>query len=155
MPASHAKNFLHELIKCTHLMQNSGNCKIQVINKDRPLIFCRESEEFEWVETKGDNGIRYIICRNPSVEVEQRAQREKNIALLEESLEELQTKVNAMKRPSIKNITKQVEEILKHKHGRRFIDYKIDEKTRKLSFWRKEGTLLFMLSQSWWMINGY
>jgi len=25
MPASHAKYFLHELIKCTHLVQNSGN----------------------------------------------------------------------------------------------------------------------------------
>jgi len=113
-----------------------------ILFRNRPLIFCRESEEFEWVETKGDNGIRYIICRNPSVEVEQRAQREKNIALLEESLEELQTKVNAMKRPSIKNIIKQVEETLKHKHGRRLIDYKVDEKTRKLSFWRREEALL-------------
>jgi len=113
-----------------------------LFNKGRPLIFCRESEEFEWMETKGEDGIRYIICHNPSVEVEQKAQREKNLALLEKSLEELQTKVNAMKRPSIKNIIKQVEEILKHKHGRRFIDYKVDEKTRKLDFWRKEEALL-------------
>jgi transposase len=113
-----------------------------ILLRNRPLIFCRESEEFEWVETKGNNGIRYIICRNPSVEVEQRAQREKNIASWEESLKGLKTKVNAMKRPSIKNIIKQVEEILKHKHGRRLIDYKVDEKTRKLSFWRKEEALL-------------
>jgi len=39
-----------------------------LFNKDRPLIFCRESEEFEWREVKGDDGIRYIICHNPSVE---------------------------------------------------------------------------------------
>ncbi|KPJ61906.1 MAG: hypothetical protein AMJ42_00625 [Deltaproteobacteria bacterium DG_8] len=114
----------------------------EILFKNRPLIFCRESEEFEWVETKGDNGIRYIICRNPSIEIEQRAQREKNIASWEESLKGLKTKVNAMKRPSIKNIIKQVEEILKHKHGRRLIDYKVDERTRKLSFWRKEEALL-------------
>jgi transposase len=111
-------------------------------NKDHSLIFCRESEEFEWLETKGDDGIRYLICRNPSVEVEQREQREKNLALLEESLKELQVKVNVMKHPSIKNVVKRVEEILQHKHGRRCIDYKIDEKTRKLSFWRKEEALL-------------
>jgi transposase len=111
-------------------------------NKDRPLMFCRESEELEWLETKGDEGIRYIICHNPSVEVEQKEQREKNLALLEEALKELQAKVNAMKRPSIKNVVKQVEEILTHKHGRRFIDYQVDEKTRKLSFWRKEESLL-------------
>jgi transposase len=116
--------------------------KKMLFNKGRPLIFCRESEEFEWLEEKGDDGIRYIICRNPSVEVEQREQRERNIALLEESLKELKTKVNAMKRPSIKNIIKQVEEVLKHKHGRRLIDYKVDEKSRKLSFWRKEEALL-------------
>jgi transposase len=114
----------------------------KILFNDRPLIFCREWEEFEWMETKGDHGIRYIICRNPSIEVEQRAQREKNIALLEESLKQLKTKVNAMKRPSIKKIIKQVEETLKHKHGRRLIDYKVDEKTRKLSFWRKEEALL-------------
>jgi transposase len=113
-----------------------------LFNKNRPLIFCRESEEFEWMEKKGDDGIRYIICHNPSVKIEQEAQREKNLVLLEESLKELQTKVNVMKRPLIKNIVKQVEEILKHKHGRRLIDYKVDEKTRKLSFWRKEEALL-------------
>jgi len=116
--------------------------KKMLFNEGRPLIFCRESEEFEWLEAKGDEGIRYIICRNPSVEVEQREQRERNIALLEESLKELTTKVNAMKHPLIKNIIKQVEEILKHKHGRRFIDYEVDEKTRKLDFWRKEEALL-------------
>ena len=113
-----------------------------LFNKGRPLLFCRESEEFEWMETKGEDGIRYIICHNPSVEVEQKAQRERNLALLEKSLEELQTKVNAMKHPLIKTIVKQVEAILKHKHGRRLIDYKVDEKTRKLSFWRKEEALL-------------
>ena len=113
-----------------------------LFSKERPLIFCRESEEFEWLETKGGDGIRYIICCNPSAEVEQREQREKNLTLLEKSLKELQAKVNVMKRPLIKNIVKQVEEILKHKHGRRLIDYKVDEKTRKLSFWRKEEALL-------------
>jgi transposase len=113
-----------------------------LFNKDRPLIFCRESEVLEWVEAKGDDGIRYIICHNPSVEIEQKAQREKNLVVLEESLKELQTKVNVMKHPLIKNIVKQVEEILKHKHGRRLIDCKVDEKTKKLSFWRKEEALL-------------
>jgi transposase len=114
----------------------------KILLGDRPLIFCRESEEFEWMEKKGDDGIRYIICRNPLVEIEQREQRGKNISSLEGSLKELQTKVNAMKRPSTKNIVKQVEEILKHKHGRRLIDYRVDEKTRKLSFWRKEKAIL-------------
>jgi hypothetical protein len=61
---------------------------------------------------------------------------------LEESLKELKTKVDARKRPSIKKIVKQVEEILNHKHGRRFIGYKVEEKTRKLSLWRKEEYFL-------------
>ena len=113
-----------------------------LFNEGHPLIFCRESEELEWMEKKGDDGIRYIICRNPLVEIEQREQREKNLASLEEALKELQRKVNAMKRPSIKNVIKQVEEVLKHKHGGRLIDYKVDERSRKLSFWRKEEALL-------------
>jgi transposase len=124
-------------------LKRRRNREVQdILFKNRPLIFCRESEAFEWMETKGDDSIRYIICRNPSIEVEQREQREKHLASLEESLEELTTKINAMKHPSIKNIIKQVEEILKHKHGKRCIDYSVDEKSRELRFWRKEEALL-------------
>jgi hypothetical protein len=32
-----------------------------------PLILCRESEDLEWREIIGEDGIRYIVCRNPLV----------------------------------------------------------------------------------------
>jgi transposase len=103
-----------------------------------PLILCRESEDLEWCEVIGEDGIRYIICRNPVVDRDRKVRREEELMELESQLRVLREKVNAKKRRAIKTVVKQVEEILSHKHGRRLLDYKVDEKTRKLDFYRKQ-----------------
>ena len=36
MPASHAKNFVHELIKSIHFVQNSGNIKKPSLSNSTP-----------------------------------------------------------------------------------------------------------------------
>ena len=106
-----------------------------------PLILCRESEDLEWREVIGGDGIRYIICRNPHVAKEQKARREKDLRELELELRELKKKVDKKKRPSIKQVVRQVEKILSHKHGRRLLEYKVDEKTRKFEYYRKQEAI--------------
>jgi transposase len=106
-----------------------------------PLMFCRESVELEWCEVAGNDGIRYLVCRNPVSVEGQKEKRERDLGELESKLNELTKKVQAQKRPAIKTVVKQVEEILSHKKGRRFLNYQVDEKTKALTFWRKEEAI--------------
>jgi transposase len=106
-----------------------------------PLILCRESEDLEWREVIGGDGIRYIVCRNPVVAGEQKRRREKDLMQLESQLRLLKQKVDGMRRPAIKTVVKQAEEILSHKHGRRLLDYRVNERSRKLDFYRKQEAM--------------
>jgi transposase len=92
------------------------------------LIYCHEAEELQYREMRDDQGIRYVVCRNPIVAEEQRAERQKNLKDLEKQLKELKEKTDLLKRPAIKTIVKRLEEVLSHKKGRRFFTYTIDEK---------------------------
>jgi len=106
-----------------------------------PLILCRESEDLEWREVMGEDGIRYIVCRNPVVAEEQKGRRERDLRELESQLKSLKHRFNASKRPAIKTVVKEAEEILSHKHGQRLLDYKVDERTRKFDFYRKQEAM--------------
>jgi transposase len=113
----------------------------RILDTERPLIFCREAEDMEWVEVAGENSIRYIVVRNPEIAESQRQLREKHIKGLEEKLRRLQERVNGQKRISIKNTTKQVVEILSHHHGIRYFDYSFGQKDKKLKYWIKDESL--------------
>ncbi len=82
--------------------------------------------------------IRYIVCHNPLVAEEQKKRRERNLRELESQLNSLKQRANAWKRPSIKTVVKEAEEVLSHKHGLRLLDYKVDERSRKLDYYRKQ-----------------
>lgn len=99
-----------------------------------PLIYCHISEVLQYREVRDDQGIRYVVCRNPVVAEEQRADRQKGLWELQRGLKELKGKMDRMKRPSVKSIVKRVEEILSHKKGRRFFLYSIDEKDRSFNY---------------------
>lgn len=99
-----------------------------------PLIYCHVSEVLQYREVRDDQGIRYVVCRNPVVAEEQRADRQKGLWELQRGLKELKGKMDRMKRPSVKSIVKRVEEILSHKKGRRFFLYSIDEKDRTFNY---------------------
>jgi transposase len=114
----------------------------KIVLLKEPLRYHQESKELEWCEVKAEDGLRYIVCRNPSVAVEQRkrrqealAQRTRDLDLLIEGLRE------SKKRYAVKTIVRRVEEILRHKHGRRLIDYKVDEKNYSFTYWNKEDSL--------------
>lgn len=105
-------------------------------------IWCIEDEELWWQEVRSADGIRYIVCRNPDVAVKQRQMREDNIKWLKEEIEKIKDKTErAKKKPSLKKVIAQIEEILRHKHGRRLISYEVEEKDRKISYWIKEKSL--------------
>ncbi|MEA3421779.1 MAG: IS1634 family transposase, partial [Acidobacteriota bacterium] len=123
------------------LKKRRNNEVKEILLGPEPLIYCRLNKELEYREVKGENGLRYIVCHNPEVGKEQRKYREENLQELQSQLNKLKEKVNSQKKPQIKRIIRQVEEILSHKHGRRFFNYKVDEKTRKLSYWQKEESL--------------
>jgi len=106
-----------------------------------PLIMCRESEDLEWREVMGEDGTRYIVCRNPIVAREQRERRQTDLKELESSLNSLQQKVNAMKRPGLKTVVKEAEEILSHKHGRRLLGYSVEERSKKFDYYRKHEAI--------------
>jgi transposase len=106
-----------------------------------PLIMCRESEDLEWREVMGDDGTRYIVCRNPVVAREQKERRRRDLKELESQLSSLQQKVNARKRPVLKTVVKEAEEILSRRHGRRLFIYTVDERNRKFDFYRKHEAL--------------
>jgi len=106
-----------------------------------PLILCRESEDLEWREVMGEGGIRYVVCRNPVVAREQKERRQRDLRELESQLSLLQQKVNARKRPAVKTVVKEAEEILSHRHGRRLLGYTVDERSRKFAYFRKHEAL--------------
>jgi len=99
-----------------------------------PLIYCHCSEVLQYREVRDDQGIRYVVCRNPVVAEQQRSDRQRDLWELERGLKELKGKIDRMKRPSVKGIVKRVEEILSHKKGRRFFLYSIDEKNRTFNY---------------------
>lgn len=98
------------------------------------LIYCHESEELQYRDLRDDEGIRYIVCRNPDVAEEQRADRQRDLKEVEKHLKELKEKMDRLKRPAIKTIIKRVEEVLSHKKGRRFFTYSLDEKNRSFIY---------------------
>ena len=95
-----------------------------------PLIYCHEAKDLQYREMRDDKGIRYVVCRNPEVAEEQRADRQSNLKALEHQLRELKEKTDGLKRPTVKTIVKRLEEILSHKKGRRFFTYTVDERRR-------------------------
>lgn len=113
----------------------------EILLEDGPPVYCRLNEGLEYREVKREDGLRYIVCRNPQVAKEHKKDREDDLKELEGQLDGLRRKVNSQKRPSIKKIIQRIEGILSHKHGRRLFDYKVDESTRKLSYWRREEEL--------------
>lgn len=117
------------------------NREVKKILKKRPSTYLKVNEELQLREVKEKN-LRYIICLNPKVAAEQKKDREEDLTCLKEQLEQLGKKVASKKRFQIKRIIRQAEEILSHRHGRRFFDYKLDEKEGKLSYWLKEEALL-------------
>ncbi len=45
------------------------------------------------------------------------------------------------KRPAVKTVVKEAEEILSHRHGRRLLGCTVDERSRRLSYCRKHEAL--------------
>ncbi|MBT9147641.1 MAG: hypothetical protein DDT32_01403 [Syntrophomonadaceae bacterium] len=103
-----------------------------------PLIYCRIDEDLEYREVEGRDGLRYIVCRNPEIAKEQREKRQNHMAEIEKRLEELKTKVESPKRPSLKRIVKGMEEILSHGHGHRLYRYELEEKNRSFQYFKQE-----------------
>jgi len=105
-------------------------------------IWCTEDKGLWWREVRRTDGIRYIVCKNPEVAEQQRQMREDNIKWLLEEMGRIKDKTErAKKKPSIKKVIAQIEEILRHKHGRRLIDYEVEGKDRKVRCWIKEKSL--------------
>ena len=98
------------------------------------LIYCRLNDELEYREIRREDGLRFIVCRNPVVASFQSVERKKNIAYMDRELLKLKEKIDKQKRPSLKRIVQQVEKILSHHHGKRLFKYELDEKTRCFKF---------------------
>lgn len=114
----------------------------KIVLSKEPLKYHQESKELEWYEVKGEDGLRYIVCRNPSVAVEQKEKRKEALALLTKELDLLIEGLRrSKKRYTVKTIVRKVEEILRHKHGRRLIDYRVDEKNHCFTYGFKEDSL--------------
>ncbi|GFP22873.1 hypothetical protein HKBW3S09_00340, partial [Candidatus Hakubella thermalkaliphila] len=79
--------------------------------------------------------------RNPEVALSQHRERQEDLAYLQAQLEQLKEKVASQKRPALKRVIRQVEEILAHRHGHRFFDYRLEGKGRALTYFRKEEAL--------------
>ncbi|GFP25150.1 hypothetical protein HKBW3S25_00600 [Candidatus Hakubella thermalkaliphila] len=109
--------------------------------KEGAPIYCRTSEQLEYREVKKEDGLRYILCRNPEVAISQHRERQEDLAYLQAQLEQLKGKVASQKRPALKRVIRQAEEILSHRHGHRFFDYRLEEKGRQLTYFRKEEAL--------------
>lgn len=122
-------------------LRKRRNKEVKKILKEDLPIYCQVSEELEYREVEEED-LRYIICRNPRVATEQKRDREEDLAHLKEQLDNLRKKIASKKKLVVKTIIRQTEEILSHKHGRRFFDYKVDEKKREFSYWLKEEALL-------------
>jgi transposase len=114
----------------------------EIVLSKEPFKYHQESKELEWYEVKGGDGLRYIVCRNPSVAAEQKEKRQEALAMLRRDLDLLIESLRRSKKGyTVKTIVRRVEDILRHKHGRRLIDYKVDEKNHCFTYWFKEDSL--------------
>ncbi len=123
------------------LKKRRNNEVKRILLGEKPLVFCKEKEDLEWVEVAGEDKVRYIIVRNPEIAEMQKALREKHIKALDEQLRSLQEKVNSQKRISIKHTTEKVVEILSHRHGRRYFAYTFDKEDKRFRYWIKGESL--------------
>lgn len=123
-------------------LRKRRNTEVKEVLDSAPHVYCIEDKGLWWREVKSAQGIRYIVCKNPEVAELQRQMREDNIKALIEALDKIKERIEKTKRKaSLKKVVSQVEEVLRHKHGRRLIDYKADEKTGRLSYWIKEESI--------------
>jgi len=106
-----------------------------------PLIYCHLKDGLEYREVCGKGGLRFIVCRNPEIALQQRTQREEDMKEIERSLKELKVKVDSQKQPSLKRIIQQIEEILSHRHGRRLYGYRVDEKKRGFEYFKNDEAI--------------
>ncbi len=124
-------------------LRKRRNVEVKEIVLDAPAqVYCVESKELWWREVKTKEGIRYIVCMNPEVAESQSQMREENIKALMNELDKIKGGIERLKsKASLKRVISQVEEVLRHKHGRRLIGYKVDEKDGRLSYWVKEESI--------------
>lgn len=122
-------------------LRKRRNREVKKVLKEGAPIYCRTSEQLEYREVKKEDGLRYILCRNPEVAISQHRERQEDLAHLQAQLEQLKEKVASQKRPALKRVIRQVEEILAHRHGHRFFNYRLEGKGRALTYFRKEEAL--------------
>lgn len=122
-------------------LRKRRNLEVKKVLKEGAPIYCRLNEQLEYREVKKEDGLRYILCRNPQVAISQHRERQEDLAHLEAQLEQLKKKTASQNRPALKRILRQAEEILSHRHGHRFFDYRLEEKGRALTYFRKEEAL--------------
>jgi transposase len=135
-------------------LRKRRNVEVREIVLDAtPHVYCIEGKELWWREVKTVEGIRYLVCRNPEVAELQRQIREENIKALMDELKKINGSTSFLKcsikegieklkgKASLKRVVSQVEEVLRHKHGRRLLGYKVDEKDGRLSYWIKEESI--------------
>ncbi len=115
---------------------------MEIVLGAAPYVYCIEGKELWWREVKTAEGLRYIVCRNPEMAELQRQMREEKIKELMDELKKIKEGIEKLKRKvSLKRVISQVEEVVRHKHGRRLIDYRVDEKGGRLSYWIKEESI--------------
>ncbi|HCC68602.1 MAG TPA: hypothetical protein DEP99_01810, partial [Nitrospiraceae bacterium] len=124
-------------------LRKRRNVEVKEIVLDAtPHVYCIEGKELWWREVRNAEGIRYIVCRNPEVAELQRQMREENIMAIMDELNKIKGGIEKLKgKASLKRVVSQVGEVLWHKHGRRLIGYKVDEKDGRLSYWIKEESI--------------
>jgi len=120
------------------LRKRRNNEVKEIMLGEEPLIYCRIEDDLEYREVLGQDGLRYMVCRNPEIAKEQREERQCDMAEIEKELEELKEKVESQKKPTLKKIIKSMEEILSHRHGHRLYRYELDEKNRNFQYFKKD-----------------
>jgi transposase len=120
-------------------LRKRRNREVKKVLKEGSPIYCRLHEQLEYREVKKEDGLRYILCRNPELAISQHRERQEDLAHLEAQLEQLKKKTASQKRPVPKRIIRQAEEILSHRHGHRFFNYRLEG--RELTYFRKEEAL--------------
>ncbi len=106
------------------------------------LIYGIESKELWWREVKGETGVRYVVCYNPRVAEEQKQRRRQALTQLKQALDTLKQKVEAgKKKPSNKTLVRRIEQVLRHKHGRRVIDYRLEPGPPAFVYWEKAAAV--------------
>jgi len=106
-----------------------------------PLSYLHLRDDLEYTEVAGREGLRYILCRNPEIAKDQQKRRREDMKKIEESLNRLKLKVDSQRRPSLKRMILQIEEILSCHHGRRLYGYKVDENKRSFEYFKKEEAI--------------